>query len=135
MGDMKYEEFYAEVGKLFYALAKVNGDISEEERKELHRLILDKLVPLEDSTDEFGTDCGMYAEMEFEVLLEQGVKPKVAFNSFIDYVDNHFTAMNPKMKNAVIEISEALISKFHQRSIKDLHLLNKLRKTFSDHAL
>jgi hypothetical protein len=117
------------VGKLLYALAKADGQISTEEINEIHQLVLKDLVPLEDSSDEFGTDSAYYVEMEFDFLNENSYDPDVAFDSFISYVEDHYTAFDERLKTAIMDVAETLINSFHSTSIKDHNYMVKLRQT------
>lgn len=125
---MIYKNFYAEVGKLLYALAKADGNITQEEIKEIHQMVIKDLVPLETSTDEFGTDSAFYVEMEFDFLNENFVEPDQAFNSFVDYVDEHYTAFDNKLKEAVFNVANTLTQRFHETNIQDHYMIERLKK-------
>ena len=124
---MIYKNFYSEVGKLLYALAKADGSITSEEIRAIHKLVLEDLVPLESSTDEFGTDSAFYVEMEFDYLNENFYDPDVAFHSFIDYVEEHYTAFDVKLKETVYNVAKTLTSSFHETNIKDHYMVEKLK--------
>lgn len=132
---MIYKNFYSELGKLLYALAKADGSISKKEIKAIHKLVLKDLVPLENSTDEFGTDSAFYVEMEFDFLNENFYDPDVAFDSFINFVEKHYTAFDTHLKDAVLKVAETLINSFHETNIQDHTYLIKLRKTFNKAAV
>ena len=68
---MLYKNFYSELGKLLYAVADIDGVITQAEKKALHEIVKKELVPAEKHTDEFGTDAAYYAEIEFEYLDEE----------------------------------------------------------------
>ena len=128
---MIYKNFYAEVGKLLYAIAKADGSITPEEIKAIHKMVLNDLVPLENSTDEFGTDSAFYVEMEFDYLNENFQDPDVAFNSFVDYVDDHYTAFDYHLKDAVFRVAETLTRSFHETNIKDHYMILKLKEVLN----
>ena len=132
---MIYKNFYSEVGKLLYALAKADGSIPPEEIKAIHQLVLKDLVPIENSTDEFGTDSAFYVEMEFDYLNENFYEPDVAFNSFITYVEDHYSAFDEKLKTAIIKVAETLINSFHETNIQDHNYILKLKETFNQKSL
>src|SRR5690606_13704785 len=79
---MLYRQFYSELGKLLYAVADVDGMISQKEKKALQELVRKELVPVEKHTDKFGTDVAFYAEIEFDFLEDSMVEPEEAFESF-----------------------------------------------------
>lgn len=126
---MIYKDFYAEVGKLLYALAKADGSIHPDEIKTIHQLVLNNLVPLETSTDEFGTDSAFYVEMEFDFLNEHFYDPEVAFNSFIDYVNDHYSAFDDILKETIFNVAETITTAFHKSNIQDHFFMVKLQET------
>ena len=128
---MIYKNFYSEVGKLLYALAKADGSIAPEEIKAIHKLVLEDLVPLESSTDEFGTDSAFYVEMEFDYLNENFYDSEVAFNSFVDYMEDHYTAFDDKLKEVVFKVAETLTNSFHETNIKDHYMIIKLKEVLN----
>jgi hypothetical protein len=125
---MIYKNFYSEVGKLLYALAKADGSITPEEIKAIHKMVLEDMVPLESSTDEFGTDSAFYIEMEFDYLNEKLHDPDDAFSSFIDYVEDHYTAFDDTLKQAVFNVANTLTQSFHETNIKDHYMMEKLKR-------
>ena len=129
---MIYKNFYAEVGKLLYALAKVDGSISKEEIETVHQLVLKKLVPLETSTDEFGTDSAFYVEMEFDFLNENFHDPETAFDSFMNYFKEHYTAFDNHLKEVVFQVSEILINSYHNTNIRDHYMILELKTMLTD---
>ena len=96
---MLYKEFYAELGKLLYAVADVDKIITQQEKKELQIIVKSELVPFEVLVDEFGTDVAHYSEFEFEFSDEQIYDSDMAFESFIDFINEHHEAINLNMKN------------------------------------
>ena len=79
---MVFRRFYSEVGKLLYSIACIDGNVNRNEYEKLRDIVKQKLVPQEDNTDQFGTDAAYYAEIEFDILLEQMPNPVSCFNSF-----------------------------------------------------
>ena len=50
------EEFYSSIGKLFYAVAASDKVVRAEEIRTLKELVKEKWVPVDNATDEYGTD-------------------------------------------------------------------------------
>ena len=50
------EEFYSSIGKLFYAIAASDKVVRTEEIRTLKELVKEKWVPVDNTTDEYGTD-------------------------------------------------------------------------------
>jgi|ERR1017187_1952264 hypothetical protein len=126
---MEYKRFYAEFGKLLYAVANVDGKITKKERTELLDLVKMELVPLEKHTDEYGTDAAYYVEIEFDFLDEQIVDADAAFNSFINYVENHKTAIDKRLITATRTISLKLAEASNETNKKEIKLLKRLNQS------
>lgn len=108
---MDYKQFYIELGRLLYAIAKSDGEVQDEEISEFYKLVKEELLPLEDSTDEFGTDRAFYTEFEFEALFDREATVNETFISFIKYMKANKPEITPKIKevclSAVNRIAEA----------------------------
>ncbi|MCX6312945.1 MAG: hypothetical protein NT084_15095 [Bacteroidetes bacterium] len=108
---MLYQEFYSELGKLLYAVADFDGTITKKEKRTLYEIVRKKLVPSEKHKDEFGTDVAYYVGMEFDYCDEENSDPEIAFSSFIDFVEEHHTAFDAKLKKvcllAPLELAKA----------------------------
>jgi hypothetical protein len=126
---MLYKNFYAELGKLLYAVADIDHVITPEEKKKLQDIVKNKLVPQDVHTDAFGTDTAYYTEMEFDFLDEQIGDAVVAFESFIDFVEDHHTAFDKQMKNTALRIAKELAAAYEGTSRKERALLEKLQKS------
>ncbi len=52
---MLYKKFYSELGKLLYAVAEIDGIITNKEKKALLEIVKKELVPADNHIDKFGT--------------------------------------------------------------------------------
>ena len=125
---MKYKEFYAELGKLLYAVADIDKVITPVEKKKLQDIIKKELVPNEVHTDAFGTHAAYYTEMEFDFLDEEIADASAAFESFIDFVKEHHTAFDSQMKKTVLKVVKELAAAYHGTNKKERELIVKLQK-------
>lgn len=123
---MLYRDFYSELGKLLYAVADVDGVITPQEKEALHVIVKEELVPIEKHIDSFGTNAAYYAEMEFDYLDEKIADTEVAFNSFVDFVEEHHTAIDSKMKETTIRIVKELADAYYKTNRKEKELIAKL---------
>ena len=57
---MIYKQFFSELGKLLYAVADVDGSITQKEKKTLRELVAKELLSLVNKKDEHGTDVGFF---------------------------------------------------------------------------
>ncbi len=125
---MLYNEFYAELGKLLYAVADIDGVITQKEKKELQMIVHEELVPVEKHVDNFGTDTAFYTEMEFDYLDEQISDAESAFESFIAFVEEHHTAFNKNLKNACLHLVAKLADAYQGTNKKEKLLIDKLKQ-------
>ena len=125
---MTYKRFYSELGKLLYAIADSNGIISRKERDTLLAIVKKELVPAEMHTDEYGTDTAYYTGIEFDFLDEEIADTEAAFNSFIDYLEEHHTAFDNKMLQVCMRVAKELAASYHRVNKKEKALLTKLER-------
>lgn len=125
---MIYREFYSEIGKLLYAVADIDGVITQQEKKKLQDIVKKELAPAEKRQDAFGTDAAYYAEIEFDFLEEQFADVETAFESFIDFVEEHHTAFDKKMKKVCLHIANELANAYHGTNKKEKLLFEKLKQ-------
>ena len=125
---MIYKKFYAEVGKLLYAIAIADGVVDEKEYRLLRNIVRNKLVPMEQSTDAFGTDAAYFAEMEFDVLYDQAAEAEPAFNSFIDFVEAHHKSFDKHLKDVCLQISREIAHAYYGINKKESSMLKTLKK-------
>ena len=123
---MIYKEFYTELGKLLYAVAKADGKVGAKEFDAMKLIVRQELVPLENSRDQFGTDNAFYTEMEFEYLEENFGDAISAFDSFIDFIDSHHSAITPDLKVLIERISNKLAASEFGINKKEKSMLDKL---------
>ncbi|MCS6990835.1 MAG: hypothetical protein NZL95_03140 [Chitinophagales bacterium] len=129
---MQYRRFYSELGKLLYAIAAIDGNVQKKEYNRLREIVEKILVPQEPSTDAFGTDNAYYAEIEFDILMDQDASPEACFESFCSYVESHKTAFDKGLKNLVKSLAEALSKSDRGQSKKEQALIRKLDKRMKE---
>jgi hypothetical protein len=125
---MIYKQFYSELGKLLYAVADVDGKISQEEKRTLHELVNEELSPVANKKDAFGTNLAFYTEFEFDVMEENGMDPESAFQSFIDFVEDHKKVIDHRMISAIRKVTFKLANAYHSTNEKERELLSVLNK-------
>ena len=123
---MFYRQFYSELGKLLFALAKVDGNISHKEKEALKELVKKELAPAEKNTDKFGTDAAYYTEIEFDILDETMMDPEQAFDSFLFFIENHHSAIDERMRTATLRIAKSLADAYHKTNKKEKALIKQL---------
>ena len=123
---MLYRQFYSELGKLLFALAKVDGVISKKERESLKELVKKELAPAEKNTDKFGTDAAFYTEIELDIADYEGMDSEQAFEFFLDFFEEHHSAIDERMRNATLHVAKHLANNFHKSSKKEKEMIKRL---------
>jgi uncharacterized tellurite resistance protein B-like protein len=125
---MEAQLFYKELGRLLYAIAAVDGSVNDKEMATLKRIVSEELVPLEASTDHFGTDQAYITEFEFDVLADRSASPEGAFDSFIAYMARHKNDLDPERKELIYRAADAVASAFHGVNKAELPFLVELHR-------
>jgi hypothetical protein len=130
--NMIPKHFYIEFGKVLYALAVADGYISEKEKNAVIQLVKDKLAPLEDVPDQFGTDLAFYTEFAFETEEDFFDSKEAALESFNTYLKVTKTKIPLPFKKACLDILQTLAkSTGHKVSIEEAGII----KNFEDKVL
>lgn len=129
---MIFRRFYSEVGKLMYAVAAVDGKVQKKEYDKLREIVEKKLVPIERSTDQFGTDNAYYAEIEFDILMDRDASSASCFESFCSYVEAHKTAFDAHLKMMVTSLVKELAGVYRGTNSKEAQLIKKLKQRLSE---
>jgi uncharacterized tellurite resistance protein B-like protein len=125
---MDYRMFYAELGKLLYAVADADGIVSPQERKNMFELIQTRLMHKETHTDEFGTNDAWYAAFEFEVADEQIMSAADAFLSFTEYIEENKNKLDEDTRQLCLILADRLADSYRHTNKKENALIQKLRE-------
>lgn len=126
------KQFYVEFGKVLYALAVADGHVSEKEKNAVIKLIKEKLAPIEDVPDRFGTDLAYYAEFAFETEEDLFDTKEAALESFITYLKVSNIRLPKTVKEACLDILKTLARTSGRRiSVEE----EKIIKTFDDKVM
>lgn len=124
-----HQSTYEQLGYLFYAIASADKNVRKEETTKLKNLITREWLPLEKSTDEFGTDAGHYISIAFDYLVNRGMSPGEAFQSFAEYYRQHPADFQKPIKRKISATAMAIansfagINKKEREYISQLHIL------------
>ncbi len=120
--------FYKELGRLLYAIAAADGKVSRKELDTLKWVVKDLLVPIEPGTDHFGTDQAFITEFEFDTLLDRGVSPDDAFNSFAEYMKAHRDHLPEDKRELIYTCADSVANAMHGVNAKELPYLIGLHR-------
>jgi uncharacterized tellurite resistance protein B-like protein len=121
-----YKKFYTQLGKLMYVVAQADGQIQENEVDEVRKLV-DSLMDLEDTTDEFGTDAAFFAEFEFEVLRDKGTNPIKVYQQFLHFIKEHQHLIDQKLKAIIFTTVEKIAQAYGGIDPEEQELIDEIR--------
>lgn len=125
---VNYQRIYEHAGYLFYAIAAADGAIKEAELSVIKDLINKEWLPLEDSTDEFGTDAAHYILMTFDILMDRSASADEAFAVFKDYLEAHKGAFTEPVRKKIRLTAAAVARAFAGQNKAESKFLKALKK-------
>jgi uncharacterized tellurite resistance protein B-like protein len=118
INHMNFEEFYNELGKLFYTVAASDGKVAREEKEKLTEIVNTTWKPLEDSRDPFGTDKAEFISFAFDFADEFGLEDYL--EEFKVYVKTQGKELTDEIRKNIlgtcIKIAEAYKGKNTQEN-------------------
>jgi hypothetical protein len=129
---MKYTQLYSELGKLLYAIADIDRKVSPQEKNKLIDIIHNHLMPVVKKEDEFGTEVAYYPEFEFTYLESEIADAEEAFESFMNYVEKHHTAIKPDVRERCINVAKEMADAVYGINKKEQDLLDRLVSFFEE---
>lgn len=130
-----YEDFYKEVGNLFYAIAAVDGKISRNEKKMITSLVRYTWRPLENSTDKYGTDAANIILFQFDVNDGFNASPTDQFKSFANYFNENRNEIGPSLREKILSGTRYIAESTRRINNAELPMLLKLRYLFANDHL
>jgi hypothetical protein len=126
---MRTIRLYSEVGKLLYAIAASDKKISDAEKRTLLSSTHKALSKIKE-TDRYGTPVLFYSEIEFAFLEEELVDPEDAIRSFINYIEEHYSAITLKEIELIRELAWEVATSFNNIDQAENKMLNKMETAF-----
>lgn len=128
---VNYQRIYEKLGYLFYALAAADNVVPPREADRLREMVKKIWVPLENSTDEFGTDAAFYIDISFEYLLNEGIDAAEAFQEFENYYLEHSGAFSKGLHDKIKTTASAIAQAFRGKNKKESAMLQRLNHLFA----
>lgn len=126
------QKLYEALGYLYYSIAHADKKITAPEIEALSAAVKEQWVPLEDSTDDFGTDAAYYISICFDIMNDKDVSPEKAWVSFINFYEAHPSLFNPHIKDRMLKTADAIVkasSGMNHAEHERLQSLKSLLKT------
>lgn len=124
--QMFYEELYTELGKLYYHLASADGKVQDVEKEALHTLIKTRWKPLEDSSDEFGTDLANLIEFSFDYEASE-IETENGLDSFTAFFKQNRAQFILAIKKRILETAEEIAAVYRGKNKDEKDIMDSLR--------
>ncbi len=125
---INYQKIYEQLGYLFYALASADKHLRRREYEILKKDIEREWIPLESSTDEFGTDAANYIYFTYDSLMDQDFPPMEAFKSFQQYFQEHAAALDEAIRDRIKTTALHMARAFPHRNKTEEYIIKELNK-------
>ena len=124
-------EFYQNLGKLFYAVAMSDHSVHMKELEKLNEVVSDHWLDVDDIEDEFGTDSAHQITTVFDWLLEYEKDGEEIYEEFEEFYTDHKTLFTPKVKALAMSTSRAIATAFAGSNKAELVMLGRLELLFN----
>lgn len=125
---INYQKLYENLGYLFYAIAAADQHVHREEIEKLKALVGKEWLPLENSTDSYGTDAAHYISIAFEYLLSESMASEDAFKVFSDYYEESEPSFTKDLKRKIKSTATAIASAFAGKNKKEKRYIDQLNR-------
>ena len=126
-----HEQFYQNLGRLFYAIAAADKVIRKEEVAILKSMVEREWKKQEDTKDVFGTDSAYQIEIVFDWLDANKPEAEEAFERFTHFYKEHKELFPDNIKEKLMRTSNEIASAFRDKNKSELIMLAKLQTLFN----
>lgn len=123
---INYQNLYENLGRLFYAIAAADQHVHREEVEKLKTLVGKEWLPLENSTDSFGTDAAHYISIAFEYCLSESISSEDAYALFSTYYEEHEASITKELKRKIKTTASAIANAFAGKNKKEQKVIDEL---------
>lgn len=128
------KQFYKELGKLLYAVAKVDSTVQKKEIKALNNFVSKELAFFEDTSDASGMNQAFYTYFEFDECMNNKMSVEDAHTSFIKFLDANIMDLDPDLIKKTIMAIEKVASSYRKINRDERVLINKIKTEIKDIA-
>ena len=127
-------EFYQNLGKLFYAMAMADKQVRPKEAAQLQRDIGKYWMELDSVKDEFGADAAHQIGIVFDWLRYEEAQGPAYFEAFAEFYRDNPKHFEPRIKSLILRTCNDIATSFAGRNKSELILLAKLQTLFNNGA-
>lgn len=119
--------FYQQLGKLFYAIASIDKNIVPQEVEQLKKIVKAEWLPLENTTDAFGTDAAFQIEIVFDYLVKNDSENNNLIEKFAHFKKEHPSIFTESVNKLIMKTANAIASSFAGLNKSELVFLSQLQ--------
>ena len=123
-------ELYENLGKLFYAMASIDGTVHTKEVDHLRSYIRSYWLDIDAIEDEYGSDAAFRIETTFDWHLEYGKEPEACYQEFTEFYKSNKALFNPNVKRLILDTANAMANAYAGKNKAELILLAKIEILF-----
>ncbi|TAI48417.1 hypothetical protein [Flagellimonas allohymeniacidonis] len=125
-------QFYQNLGKLFYAIAATDQKVRPSEIKRLRKYVRQFWLDVDAVDDEVGTDAAYQIEIVFDWLQETDYTGgEVHFNEFKRFYKEHQDKFTSQVKKLILDTADSIASSFAGKNKSEMLLLQRLKSLFN----
>ncbi|MDF0708838.1 hypothetical protein [Flagellimonas okinawensis] len=124
-------EFYQNLGKLFYAVAMADHNVRPVEVKRLRKYVRQHWLEVDQFEDEFHTDSAYQIEIVFDWLEGEEKDGDEYFEEFKEFYKDHPEKFSEKLKQLIVETAESIASSFAGKNRSEMLAIFKLKQLFN----
>ncbi len=121
---------YHKLGKLFYAVAAADKQVSKEEAQKLYQLVKQDWVPVEDAADAFGTDAAFQIITAFDLLNDQMASSKSCTHQFEEFYRAHKYLFTDNIKELTLRTANGIATSFRGQNKSELIAIQEIDRLF-----
>lgn len=118
--------FYRLLGKVFYATAKADGVVHEQEIATLKQIVRDRWLDVEDTTDEFDSDAAYQIEIVFDYLVENDSEEENVLEDLEEFKSIHSSLFTPEISKLIMDTASDIAASFAQSNKSEVVFLSEL---------
>lgn len=124
-------EFYQNLGKLFYAVAMADNNVRPIEMKRLRKYVRQHWLDMDEIEDEFHTDAAYQIEIVFDWLNGEEKDGGEYFKEFKEFYKEHPEKFTEPIKKLVVETAESIAKSFAGKNRSEMLAIFKLKQLFN----
>lgn len=128
-------ELYENLGKLFYAIAAADKIVSKEEIRVLYEIVEKEWVPVEDSSDEYGTDLSFQIEVIFDWYKDNDFSAEAAYEKFETYQKEHTGLFDADLNDLIWKTANSIAQAFPGKNRSEILMLIRLKSLLHIHNM